>query len=249
MKLKGRTYRLLPLVSQLEFVIQRDNVACCICRQNSQRLRESSNRTRLDKKQVVSRMNERNEIWQRSCVDWIPFIATPKRSKKWQVKWPISKFKTSTNVSCIKWLRVAAAFIKRRMADKTKGWDDKVTDVPLIKMITEVVVRVHQEDSMRGKWYVDGPELDVCVDASSQATGVSLEYDGVAVEDASWLQKRGTHRTNLVELDAVVKGVNIALMWKATILHLHTDSACVHKCITDTLMGRLGCTSGWQVRC
>ena len=43
---------------------------------------------------------------------------------------------------------------------------------------------------------------------------------------------------NLVELDAVLKGVNMALMWEVTILHLHTDSACVHKWITDTLMGK-----------
>ena len=50
--------------------------------------------------------NEGNEMWQQSCVDWIPFIATPKgkkkkeRSKKWHVKWPTSKFKTSANVPC-----------------------------------------------------------------------------------------------------------------------------------------------------
>ena len=34
-----------------------------------------------------------------------------------------------------------------------------------------------------------------------------------------------------------LKGVNVALMWEATILHLHTDSVCVHKWITDTLTG------------
>ena len=50
------------------------------------------------------------------------------------------------------------------------------------------------------------------------------------MEDASWLQKeRDMQYINLVELDAVLKGVNMALMWKATILHLHIDSACVHK--------------------
>ena len=27
-------------------------------------------------------------------------------------------------------------------------------------------------------------------------------------------------------------------MWEATILHLHTDSACVHKWITDTFTGK-----------
>ena len=57
-------------------------VACCICRQNSRCLHESSNCPQLDKKQVVSRMNERNEMWQWSCVEWIPFIATPKEREK-----------------------------------------------------------------------------------------------------------------------------------------------------------------------
>ena len=127
----------------------------------------------------------------------------------------------------VKWLRVAAAFIKRRAADITKGWDDKVTDVPLATMIKEVAARVRQEDPVRGKWCVNGPELDVWVDASSLATGVSLEHDGAAVEDASWLRKeRDTQHINLAELDAVLKGVNMALMWKATKLHLHTDCLC-----------------------
>ena len=61
---------------------KRQWVVCCICRQNSQRLHESSNRLRLDKKQVVSWINERNETRQRSCVKWIPFIATPKGRKE-----------------------------------------------------------------------------------------------------------------------------------------------------------------------
>ena len=68
-----------------------------------------------------------------------------------------------------------------------------MTDVPLTTMITEVVARVRQKDPVRGKWCVDSPELDVWVDASSLATGVSLEYDGAVVEDASWLRKERGH--------------------------------------------------------
>ena len=56
----------------------------------------------------------------------------------------------------VKWLRVPAAFIERRAADIIKDWDDKVTDVPLTTMITEVVARVRQEDPVQGKWCVDG---------------------------------------------------------------------------------------------
>ena len=97
----------------------------------------------------------------------------------------------------VKWLRVAASFIKRRAANVTRGWDDEVTDVPLTTMITEVVARMRQKDPVRGKWYVDGPELNVWVDASSLATGVSLEHDGADVENASWLCKeRDTQHIN-----------------------------------------------------
>ena len=111
----------------------------------------------------------------------------------------------------IKWLRVAASFIKRRAADITRGWDDEVTDVPLTTMITEVVARVRQKDPVRGKGCVDGPEPDIWIDASSLATGVSLEHDGAVVEDASWLRKeRDTQHINLAELDAALNGINMA---------------------------------------
>lgn len=50
---------------------------------------------------------------------------------------------------------MGAAFIKRRAAAVTKVWDD----VPLTTMIKEVITRVHQEDSVEGKWCVNGPSL------------------------------------------------------------------------------------------
>ena len=53
---------------------KRQGIRYYICMQNSQCLREFSNRSRLDKKKQP--VNERNEMWQRSCVNWIPFIAT-----------------------------------------------------------------------------------------------------------------------------------------------------------------------------
>ena len=43
---------------------------------------------------------------------------------------------------------------------------------------------------------------------------------------------------NLAELDAALKGVTLALQWEATVLHLVTDLACVHWCISDTLTGK-----------
>ena len=137
------------------------------------------------------------------------------------------------------WLRVAVAFIKRRASDVTSGWDDKINEAPLNTMIEEVLTRVHKEDSVQGRWCIDGQALSVWADTSSLATGVSLVYDGAVVEDACWLHpEKDSQHINLVELDAIIKGINLAILWKMTILHLFTDSACVHKWISDTLTSK-----------
>ena len=137
------------------------------------------------------------------------------------------------------WLRVAVAFIKRRASDVTAGWDDKIDDAPLNTMMKEGLIRVRKEDPPQGRWCVNGQALSVWVDASSLATGVSLVYDGAVVEDAYWLQPaKDSQHINLAELDAIIKGVNLPIRWKMTTLHLITDSACVHKWISDTLTGK-----------
>ena len=81
---------------------KRQWVTCYIYRQNSQRLRKFSNNPLLDKKQVVNWVNKRNEMWQKSCVNWIPLIRSPKeRNKNWWAKWPTSKFENGVNVPCV----------------------------------------------------------------------------------------------------------------------------------------------------
>ena len=137
------------------------------------------------------------------------------------------------------WLCVAVAFIKRRASNVTAGWDDKIDNAPLNTMIKEVLIRVCKEDPAWGRWCIDGHALSVWVDASSLATGVSLVYDGAVVEDACWLRPaKDSQHINLAELDAIIKGINLAILWKTTTLHLFTDSACVHKWISDTLTGK-----------
>ena len=42
----------------------------------------------------------------------------------------------------------------------------------------------------------------------------------------------------MVELDAMLRGINLTLQWKATVLHLITDSACVHRWVSDVLSGK-----------
>ena len=99
-------------------------------------------------------------------------------------------------------------------------------------MIKEVITREHKEDPAQGRWSIDCQALSVWVDASSLATGVLLVYDGAVVEDACWLHpEKDSQHINLAELDAIFKGINLAILWKTTTLHLFTDSACVHEWI------------------
>ena len=127
------------------------------------------------------------------------------------------------------WLRVAVAAIKRRATSIASGWDDEVRDAALQSMLTETVARVTHDDPVRGNWCVDGNEFTVWVDASSLALRVALAVDEFIIEDACWLRPENDSRhINLAELDATLKGVNLAFQWQATVLHIVTDSACVH---------------------
>ena len=56
--------------------------------------------------------------------------------------------------------------------------------------------------------------LKICTDASNLAVGVVLEVEGHALEDASWLRaKDSAAHINLSELDAVIRGLNLAMKW------------------------------------
>ena len=64
------------------------------------------------------------------------------------------------------------------------------------------------------------------VDASNAAIGVALEIGKDVVEDASWLRgKNNSSHINLGELDAALKGINLARKWGVKKLTLATDSA------------------------
>ena len=70
-------------MSQPEFIVQRHNEWHAVyAGRTADVYMNSATVPGLMKKQMVSGMNKRNEMWQRSCVDWIPFITTPKGRKK-----------------------------------------------------------------------------------------------------------------------------------------------------------------------
>ena len=134
------------------------------------------------------------------------------------------------------WLHVAAAFVKQRANDVTTGWDNETQDTLLRQKLEEIILRSSQTDLVHGDLCLNGQEVTVWVDASSLATGVAVEYDRAIIEDPSWLQPvHADKHINLAQLDAVLTGVNLALHWRASVIHLRTDSDCVHRWISDTL--------------
>ena len=137
------------------------------------------------------------------------------------------------------WLRVACGVFKRRASSVTKGWDDETRDNLLQHMISKTVDSVWQDNPAHGDWCVDGRELNVWVDASTLTIGVALERHETVLQDACWVRNENdTQHINLAELDTVLKSINLALQWQCKVLHLKTDSVCVHHWVLDTLTGR-----------
>lgn len=61
-----------------------------------------------------------------------------------------------------------------------------------------------------------------------------IDNDDTVVENACWLlPAKDSQHINLMELYAIIKGINLAILWKKTTLYLFTDSACVHKSIRE----------------
>ena len=137
------------------------------------------------------------------------------------------------------WLRPAAAWLKRRVNAVTHHWDDITDDPVLRKQLTYVAERVAADDPARGQWHVSGDSAVVWTDASSVAEGIALETpEGHLIEDGSWLRKDEATHINMAELNAALRGVNLAIAWGMRVVELKTDSATVHRWVSDALSGR-----------
>ena len=79
-------------------------------------------------------------------------------------------------------------------------------------MVSETVRSVQRDDPAHGDWCAEGQEPNVWVDASSLVIGVALERHEAVLEDAYWLHpENDTQHIDLTKLDAVLKGINLAL--------------------------------------
>ena len=132
------------------------------------------------------------------------------------------------------WLRVACSFIKR-VANDCK-WDQTISD-EVAKMLQEIMKRVHDADPVVGNWLVDSQGgCRVWCDASSLAVGTSIEIGGTVVEDATWLRKTDdAMHINVSELEAVVKGINLAIKWNMSDMEVMTDSVTVYNWVNSII--------------
>ena len=124
------------------------------------------------------------------------------------------------------WLRVACGFLKRACVGS--AWDDPAGGQAQ-SLLSDLLSRVLLDDPVRSRWHI--PETHVCrvwCNASSLALGAVLEVRGEVVEDAAWLRKASdSAHINVAELEAVLKGLNLALKWSMTSVEIMTDSLTV----------------------
>ncbi|XP_067936897.1 E3 ubiquitin-protein ligase rnf213-alpha-like [Watersipora subatra] len=132
------------------------------------------------------------------------------------------------------WLRVACSYMKRCAADGK--WDDAIAK-EVLHMLDETLNRVTRHDPVQGKWSVNRDECcKVWCDASSIAIGVCIEMEGGIVEDASWLRKiDDSMHINVAELEAVLKGLNLAIKWGVKQATIVTDSLSVYNSVNSII--------------
>lgn len=134
------------------------------------------------------------------------------------------------------WLRPHCSFLKRLGSEGS--WDEPASD-SVRKLVNELAKRVQTEDPVKGQWFVN-PDGNVTVwtDASSLAMGVAIQVDDVVVEDATWLRKKSDHlHINVSELEAVGRGINLAISWGFKTFTIATDSRTVLSWLDNTIEG------------
>ncbi|XP_065182720.1 uncharacterized protein LOC135813558 [Sycon ciliatum] len=134
------------------------------------------------------------------------------------------------------WLRPACSYLKR-MANASAAWDEQVP-ASLLKLCGEVDARLAGDgDPAQGQWRANSPEPRRCVvwaDASNIGLGVVLEIDGAVMEDRSWLRPHGDARhINIMELEAAIRGLSLAVSWEMKHVRLMTDSKTVASWLRD----------------
>ena len=89
----------------------------------------------------------------------------------------------------------------------------------------------HSEPKCVAVWYADVGTNDAVIwcDASDIAYGALIEVNGSVLEDRAWLRKVDDKKhINVAELEAVIRGLQLATDWSARNVTLKTDSKTVY---------------------
>ena len=131
------------------------------------------------------------------------------------------------------WLRVACSFVKRRCENNVL---DSFAGSVVIQRLRKVLSCLDVDDQVKEIWSASSGKLNVWCDASQIAYGVALKRKNQIIEDGAWLRKAddGTH-INLAELNAEIKGVNLAKKWGAGNIIIFTNSAAVYSWLSSLL--------------
>ena len=134
------------------------------------------------------------------------------------------------------WLRVVCGYLQRLISEDNIGWDDRVS-LEVKECLRKIKSRLEVDDPVKGQWVVDSDApLTVWADASSLAIGVVLQVNGQVIEDASWLRpKNDTAHINKSELEAVIRGLNLAVQWCYKTINVMTDSSNVFSWLQNTI--------------
>ncbi|XP_047141522.1 uncharacterized protein LOC124816390 [Hydra vulgaris] len=134
------------------------------------------------------------------------------------------------------WLRPLCSYLNR--VSSSCGWDTLVND-RVVKLVKSLNERLTKEGPVHGSWNVKNTsEATVWCDASSLAIGIVLEVAGEIVEDCSWLRKQDdAAHINLAELEAVIKGINLATKWVFECITIKCDSATVVGWLKSLIIG------------
>ena len=123
-------------------------------------------------------------------------------------------------------MRARCSFLKRHC--EGSAWNDNVGSLAKW-MLLDLLRRREIKDPVGSFWHIkSGGDAIVWCDASDIALGVVLEIDGRIAEDGAWLRKTDDiAHINLAELDAVVKGVSVAINWDVKRITIMSDSRSV----------------------
>ena len=130
-------------------------------------------------------------------------------------------------------LQIACSFVKKSC--ESNAWDSFAGSVAIQKL-RKVLSCLDIDDPVKGIWSASSGKLNVWCDASKVAYGIALERKNQIIEDGAWLRKadNGIH-INLAELNAVIKGVNLAMKLGARDITIFTDSATVYSWLSSFL--------------